>query len=221
MEKPKIVLKIKVKQFSAILALAKSVYENMNGNPNFIAPNPSLSVLQTDIADLTDAIAKWGVVGNRGSHADHVDLENKAAQLHRLLWQFANYCMNTVSQTVPVEDQASVLISSGFPLKKPRTPQGALEMVQNFHRFIARKVRRGNVKLRWAKPLNVTTITNVKCYKVYRSATNDFAAAVCIKHVTAATYTDAPGAGAWYYWVVPFNYMGNGVTSKAVVAKVV
>ena len=64
-------------------------------------------------------------------------------------------------------------------------------------------------------PLNVTTHTNVRCYDIFRNASNDFATAKNIKSVSAATYTDAPDAGTWFYWVVPVNYMGYGVTSHA------
>ena len=219
MEKPTIVIKLKVKQFSAILALAETVYENLNGNSHFVSPNPSLAALQAGIINLTTCLERWGVKSNRGSHEDYVNLENAARQMHTMLGQLARYCESTTRTNVPVGDQEAVLSSTGFALKKPKTPQGVLEMVQNFHRFIARNVKQGNVKLRWEMPLNVTTHTNVKCYDVYRNTTNDFATATLIKTVTTGTYTDAPDAGKWFYWVVPVNNMGYGVTSHVVVAR--
>jgi hypothetical protein len=220
MEKPSLVLKLKVKLFSAILQLAERVHDHLNGNVNFTSPAVGLPTLQAGINDLSDAIAKWGPAGNRGSHADHLNLEVAAVRMFALLGTLARYCESTARINVPIGEQAAVMATSGFALKKQRTPQGALEMAQNFHRFIAANMKHGGVKLRWVKPLNVITHTNVKCYKVYRSITLDFSTATYLKSPTTTTFTDYPGAGAWFYWVVAHNYVGDGVLSHAVKVQV-
>lgn len=138
-----------------------------------------------------------------------------------MLRALSAYCMNTVSQNVPYGEQASALLSSGFTLKRQKAPQGRLEMVRDFRRFIAANLRWREVKLRWKRPLNVRTHTNVSSYLVFRNSVPEFATAIQIDCVTATTITDAPGVGNWFYWVVPFNCMGNGVTSQAVRVTVV
>ena len=217
--KTTIVLKLKVKQFSAILALAERIFEYLNGNIHFVSPSPGLATLNAGINELRDAIAKWGQQGNRGSHLDHVNLELSALKMYNMLWSIAEYCENTVLLNVPDGERAAVLVTSGFTLKKAKTPQGRLEMVQNVHQFIARNVERTHVKLRWEKPLNLFTHTNVKGYKVSRSSHNDFATAKELAIVTATTYTDIPGAGDWFYWITPLNYMGEGVTCQSIMIK--
>ena len=119
--------------------------------------------------------------------------------------------MSSVSADLNNADQEVALVTSGYSLKKERMPQGMLEQVQGLHEFIARNVRRGYVKMRWSKPLNITTHTNVKGYLMYRGAVNDFATASFVTCVTKNTFTQAPGIGTWYYWVVAVNNMGNGL----------
>lgn len=221
MKKPVIVTKLKVTQFSAIKSMAESVYASMRFNSNFVNPRPSMPVLKAAMADLGEAIERWVKPGNRGSHADYVHLQRAAIRLHKLLTQLAAWCMASIDPDLPYPEQRSVLVTSGYPLKSDGSPQGVLEMVQNLRRFIARNVRQGQVKMRWEKPLNVTTITNVKSYLVFRSLTNDFATASVIASVSKTTYTDAPGIGDWYYWVVAVNNKGNGVKGDALMARVV
>jgi hypothetical protein len=220
MEKPSLVLKLKVKQFSAILQLAERVHDYLTGNANFVSPVITLAKLQSGINKLSDGIAKWGPAGNRGSHADHVKLEEAAIRMFDMLGTLARYCESTARINFPIGEQATVMATSGFALKKQKTPQGMLQMAQNFHRFIAGNIRNGGIKLRWEKPLGVITHTNVKSYNVYRNTAPDYATATYLKSPMATTFTDYPGSGTWYYWVVAFNYMGEGVLSQVIEARV-
>lgn len=220
MSKPIIVIKLKPKDFRGILNLAEGVYENMHLNPNFISPQPTLAALQAATADLTDALAIWGDTGNRGSHAAYVNLTVKAGRLHKMLTQLGDWCMSSVDADIPYPEQSVILGSSGFALKNAKSPQGVLEAVQDFRRFFARTVKENQVKLRWKKPLNVAVNNNVKAYVVYRSATNEFSAAIIIGVAALTTYIDEPGAGTWFYWITPVNNKGQGVKSEVVTARI-
>ena len=80
------------------------------------------------------------------------------------------------------------------------------------------------IKLRWEKPLNVTSRNNVRSYRVLRGTTSVFSAAVEIGNPTATTFTDTNSTGVvqtWYYWIVPVNSAGNGAPSEVVTVTVV
>jgi hypothetical protein len=79
------------------------------------------------------------------------------------------------------------------------------------------------VKLKWEMPLNITSVTNVKSYRVLRGTTNVFSAAVEIKVTTATTYVDTNSTAltqAWFYWVVAVNSAGDGAPSEVVAVNV-
>ncbi len=114
---------------------------------------------------------------------------------------------------------ASIIGTSGYDLKGTGTPQGVLQKVQNFHRFSSRQLAVNQLKLKWKKPLNVTTPSNVQDYKILRSATVDFTTAVEIGATTTTSFvvsniTSAPQT--WTFWVVAFNSAGPGVPSDPI-----
>src|ERR1700679_769412 len=137
MNKPIIVIKVKPTQFRALVALADSVYEGMHLHPHFVSPQPTLAELNAASADVKEALAKWGEPGNRGSHFDYVDLTAKAFRLHNIVTQLGEWCMSSMDPDMSWTDQRVILNTIGFPLKKTKTPQGVLEQVQGFRRFIA------------------------------------------------------------------------------------
>jgi hypothetical protein len=192
----------------------------MNLNNNFINPQPSMAIIMASTDDVTEALGKWGPVGNRGSHQDYVVLQLKSKTLHMRLTQLGAWCMSSLDVGLSYADQAAILVTSGFPLKNPGAHVGKLEMVQGFHRVFAGNLNEWDIKLKWSKPLGVATITNVKSYIIYRNTTNSFSTSSVIAAVPNTTYIDVPGTGSWFYWVVPVNNMGNGVPSQAVIAKI-
>ncbi len=216
MDKPIIVVKVTAKQFKALVLLIQHVILNMTSNLNFLVPSPTLLALQSALDDLNAALTLWGPKGHRGGHDAYVSLIAKAVYAHTLITQEADYCMTAVNPTLTFEAQTVILSSSGFTLKNARTPQGILQMVQNFHRFISRAVGLNQVKLKWKKPLNVTSRANVKGYKIYRNSVNIFSTATIINSIGITSYIDTPASGSWFYWVVPYNKNGDGIPSTVV-----
>lgn len=222
MGKPIIAIKLRVTDYSGLTELGNRIIANMTGNANFATPMPALAVLQTAVTDVENGIAKWGPQGNRGSHADVVDLRQKAITLAQTLKSLSQYVQN-VAQTAAGSDyptMATIITGSGFALANARTPQGVLQAVQNFHAAVSPRYNQNQVKLMWRKPLNVTVRSNVKDYRILRGTSPVFSAAVQIASSTRTSFVDTNTTGVtqtWYYWVVPVNSAGDGHISEAVI----
>jgi hypothetical protein len=111
----------------------------------------------------------------------------------------------------------------GFKIKRPKSKPKALQMVQNLRNFISRSLTSFSIKLKWSKPLD-TDRADVKGYIIQRSNVPEYpvspegsrAIANVIGLVPNTSFIDEdPLAGANYYWVTPYNALGNGVTSAA------
>jgi hypothetical protein len=221
MSKPIIAIKLEPKNYAGFVNLGNRVFASMTGNLDFPTPAPALSVLQTNITSVVNAIAAWGQKGNRGSHDDLANLRQQSIALAQTLKSLSQYVQNT-AQTASGSDypaMTAMITGSGFQLASPRSPQGILQAVQNFHLFISRRFNPNQAKLKWKMPLNVTSKTNVKSYAVYRGTTPVFSAAVQIAAPTKTTYVDTNTTAApvtWYYWVVAVNTAGDGAISEVV-----
>jgi len=79
----------------------------------------------------------------------------------------AQYVQNTAQIAAGSDYPAmgAVITTSGFQLSNTKNPQGVLQMVQNFHNFVSRKLNINQVKLKWKKPLNTQSAGNVKSYQ--------------------------------------------------------
>ena len=95
MRKPVISIKLTARMYAALVNLGNRVVASITGNASFATPTPTMTVLQTAITDVENAIAKWGPKTNRGSHADLVDLRLKARLLADMLKSLAQYVQNT------------------------------------------------------------------------------------------------------------------------------
>ncbi len=216
MNKPIISIKLSPRDYSGLVDLGNRVFASMTGNLNFLTPIPTLLSVQSSITSVVTAIGVWGPRSNRGSHFDLVDLREKALTLHQLLKSEAQYVQIT-AQLAAGSDyvaMATIIQSSGFQLANTKTPQGVLQMVQNYHYFVSRKLTRNQVKLSWKKPLNVATVGNVKNYKVLRGTTNVLTAAVEIGSPTRTSFIDTNTTGVtqtWFYWIIPNNAFADGV----------
>ena len=225
MRKPVIAIKLSPRNYAALADLGDRAVTSMTGNASFATPSPALTNLQIAITDVNSAITKWGQKGNRGSHADLVDLRVKARLLADMLKAEAQYVQNTAqgAASTDYDAMAAIIVSSGFQLAGDRNPQGVLQKVQNLHQFISRKLNRNEVKLKWKKPLNVTSKSNVKEYKVLRANSTDIATAVEVAIVTKTSFIDSNNTGnvaAWTYLVIAYNAAGAGVTSDPVTVAV-
>ncbi len=221
MSKPIIAIKTRVTAYAALVNLANRVVTSLSGNLNFTTPSPTVLALQAAITDVVNAIALWGSKGNRGSHLQLVDLKNKALTLSQMLKSEAQYVQNTAQLAAGSDypTMAAILVSSGFQLANTKTPQGVLQIVQNFHNFASRTLNKNQVKLKWKKPLNTATAGNVKSYILYRGTTAIFSAATVLATTTKSSYVDTNTTAAsvnWFYWVRAVNTDGDGVVSDAV-----
>ena len=209
------------------LSLSKLSYANLAAFSQTIAsgftsqvtdyptPNPAMSALTADINVLNTAVTKWGVKGNRGSHADHVALKDAANTVRNDLRMLADYAQNKKP------DDTTSWIAVGFKIKRAKSKPVALEMVQNLRNFISRDIPAPGIKLKWKKPLG-TDSTDVKGYVVQRNNVPTYPVSVdgsrglanVIGLVPNTSFIDSvPFVGANYYWVTPFNTVGYGVTS--------
>lgn len=221
MSKPIVAIKLSKTNYAGLVNLANRVFASMTGNLNFTTPSPTLASLQTATTDVTNAIGVWGPKGNRGSHADLVDLRQKALTLSQILKSEAQYVQNT-AQTAAGSDyvaMGAIIQTAGYQLANAKTPQGVLQMVANYHQFVSRKLNNNQIKLKWKRPLNTTSPSNVKSYTVYRGTTAMFSAATVLATTTKTTITDTNATGAvqtYSYWVVPVNTAGDGVMSDVI-----
>ena len=214
MAKPVIAIKLSKTNYSGLVNLGNAVHAGLTGNLDFTTPLPALTVLQSNIDAVIAAIATWGTKGNRGSHNDLVTLRNDALTLSQTLKSLSQYVQNT-AQTASGNDypgMTAMILSSGFQIKNPRTPQGVLQMVQNFHNFVTRKINGNQVKLKWKKPLNTTSAGNVKSYTIYKGVTPAvFSTSTVYATTTKTSFIDTNSGSAtatWAYWIVPTIRLG-------------
>ncbi|MFI5159451.1 MAG: hypothetical protein ACHQF4_11335 [Sphingobacteriales bacterium] len=182
---------------------------------SFPTPLPSLATTNGLNATLLADIAAWGAVGARGSHAQLLSLRQSAQAVYNALVQLANYVQNTVDPTTTYAAQAAFIALSGFGVKNPPVPQGPLAAVQALHQLIQPRVSQYSPKLKWKRPIGVTSPGNVKAYQIYRGATAVFGASQLIATSTKTSFVDqsaAPGA-SYYYFVLGINTAGKGAPS--------
>ena len=218
---PTIVLKANATQYSKLVNLGNTVVTGLSGNLNFLSPAITVLSLSTAVTNLVLAIGVWGPKNNRGSHATLVDLKQKALTLHNLLKAEADYVQTqaTIAAGNDYTLMATIIASSGFSIMASKHNQGVLSTVQHFGFMASGSLNRNQVKMVWAKPLDVTTPTNVRGYNVYRSATNSFAGAVQINTVVKAEFIDTNNTGAtvtWFYFVAAVGSAGQGAVSTPI-----
>jgi hypothetical protein len=144
--------------FPALAAFAQTIHDGFVALAlDYPAPNPAPAAFQSDLDDLNDAIAKWGVKGNRGSHVDYLALVAAATVVRNDLRMLADYAQN--KQPNNPDSWAAV----GFKVKKAKSIPQPLQVIQNFRHFISRAIPSPNIKLRWKRPLN-TQRGDVKGY---------------------------------------------------------
>ena len=185
---------------------------------DYATPNPAMAAYQGDITALKKATTAWGVKGNHGSHLDHLTLIDARTVVRNDLRMLAEYAQNTKPNN-PTSWSAV-----GFKIKRPKSAPKPLEVVQNFRNFISRKVASPDIKLRWKRPLD-TMPADVKGYIVQRNNTSVYplgtdgsrGVANIIGYVPNTAFIDEkPLVGENFYWVTPYNSVGLGATSAAV-----
>jgi hypothetical protein len=152
----------------------------------------------------------WGVVGARGSHNDLLNLRASANALYNLLVAEFNYVQNIVDPTTSYADQDAFITSSGFSTKNSPTPQGVLAQPENFHQMFSPGVSIYTPKLKWKKPLGVTSPNNVKLYKLYRRTGTALPAVIATTTKTSFIDTTAVANTSYSYAASAVNTAGEG-----------
>jgi hypothetical protein len=225
MRKPLVVINLSPRMYAKLAGLGNAVVAALTANLHFTTPAVPLATLTGAVTDVEDAIAAWGPRKARGSHDELLTLRDKALTLHQLLHSEAEYVQLTAQTTAGsnYSEMAAILGTSGYELKGDPNKQGVLQMVQGLHHFASRKLAQNQVKLKWKRPLNVTSGNNVRDYRILRGTTADFTAAVEIGSTTRTSFIDTNDTAAtvkWTYWVVPFNNAGPGVPSDGLTISV-
>lgn len=217
MARPQIKIGVRVTQYDAVRTLGQTVVLSMTGNLSFPTPSPLLATLQSAVTALSNAIAAWGPAGNRGTHEDLINLRAASFTLRNLLLQEAAYVYNQVDPTADYLTQAAFILSSGFQVKNSPVPQGALGAPQNVHQMFAPNVPIFKFKIKWKKPLGLSSPNNCKSYIIMRSLTDDVNAAVQVGTSTKTSFIDNPpfvsGLTYWYF-VAGNNDSSTGVFSS-------
>jgi hypothetical protein len=208
-QRPTIKLRLGRLSFHDLYDMGQKIHNGLAASADYPVPVPSLLQQQSDNVALEAAIAAWSVKGRRGSHADRIALQDAGNKVKLNLTRLAQYVQNTT----PYDE--SKWIPVGFESKNSRHPQGRLPAVVDLHQVIGNKIQRGEVKLKWKKPLTVSVYGNVKLYKIYRNMNADlFEQATLIATTTKTTFTDTPsGSPMAFYWVRAVNSDGDGVIS--------
>jgi len=216
--KPSATLNTRVNQYTALADLGNRVFVSLTGNPTYATPNPSLASLSAQTTLVEAAITAWGPVGNRGSHAQLLDLRNKCLTLRNMLVAEAQYVTNTAAVAAGNDYvlMATLISTSGFDVKNSPSPQGALAAPQNFHQMFSATISIYTPKLKWKKPIGLKSTNNVKMYHVYRNVTNDIHTATILAETTKTSYIDTAAAPAtiYYYWCYAVNNQGEGAVSS-------
>lgn len=210
--KPMLKMGCRRNQFQAILDLGRFVVTSMTGNANFPTPVPTLVSVTAELDTLETCIDNWGEVGNRGSHAQYLALVSAAQTTFDTLLILMDYVENTAAGDEPA------LISSGYPLKNAPSPQGVLGAPQDGRQLFQPTVPLSTPKIKWEKPLGVTSPGNVKGYKIFRNETGVFDPDDLIGMSTKTSFIDttAEPAKNYTYFVAAYNTAGNGVPSAAI-----
>lgn len=188
----------------------------------FPSPTPDMGVFGSNNLALTNAIAIWGPVGARGSHADHIALLAANAIVYNDLVTLAAYVQSLTDLSQPYTTQATFITLSGFGVKNLPTPQGLLGVPQNFHQVFSNNVDSHTPWLDWKKPTGLTSPNNVASYEVFRSLLNT-QPILSIATTTETKFidTDPTLVGQiWYYWIQAINDAGRGAPTASLLVSV-
>lgn len=207
----KVKLGVRWNQFQLLIDLCRNVVTHMTGNPNFATPTPTLASVTTQTDATEVALNAWGPEGNRGSHADYVALVAAAQALYNLISAEASYVQTTSG------GDPDIIMSSGFSIKNAGSPQGPLGVPQDIQQMFSNTISIYTPKLKWKKPIGLTSPNNVKSYEIFRSGTPVFTNAVLLDSVTKTSFVDTTAAhgNVYYYFVRGINAAGAGAETAA------
>lgn len=195
--------------FNGISILAHAVIIGLTTHPvNYPTPNPSLATLTADVTTLNLCIVNWGLVHNRGSHADWLALVAAADIMRNDLLLEAAYVDNLVDPNIPYPDQVAFILTSGFAVKDLPTPQGVLAAPQDVHRNMNNSISENDIELRWKKPPGLTSPGNVNFYKLLQDGIE-----VATSTRTRITLSGRVHGTNYTFNIIACNDQGDGATS--------
>jgi len=216
-------LGVKISNYAGVLGLGNQVHDDMTTNvADFPTPVPALATLATQLTTLTNAIATWGPVGNRGSHADLVALRVACKAVYDSLLLLAAYVQNLVDLSLSYPDQTAFILLSGFSVKNAPTPQGVLNAPQDLVQIFADDVPLTTPKLFWKKPIGLLSPGNVKAYGILRRVNGSLTAFDDVGASTKTSFIDETCAinTVYEYKVVALNAYGASPASASIVVTV-
>jgi len=202
---------------NSVIDRGNEVFTCMTGNLLFATPSPTLVSLQAAVTDAENKRIARGDVHHHGTSEDVADYHAKIKALFAMLKQECAYVNNTV------QDSDAGLLSSGFPISSDYEHLPVLNAPLNLHRMVQKNIGMEKAKLRWNVPENAAHGQDI-VYRVLRSATSSFTAAILIGEVHKTTYTDNPPvtvATTFYYWVEAITAAGVSEPSDPVTVQIV
>lgn len=185
----------------------------------FPAPPYPLASFTVDVADFQSNIDAWGALGNRGSHADWVNVVASSIQCLNDLEAEAGYVQAIARGSFPgnYASQVATVLLAAMRAKDDSNRLAAWGVVNAFEQLIKPSLQNtGNVYLRWKKP-NVLpgAMSKPPAYNVYISPDN---ITYTFLGATSSTFfVDHPGTGNMkYYKVAPVSSAGEGALSTAI-----
>jgi len=209
MSKRSIALYLQRLNYGDLFKSAQSVHDGFVANvATYPAPPVSTADQQAIIDTMASAIHAWGVKGKRGSRQAHTELVDARDAVREMVKQLAHYCMS-----VTPNDSAS-WEKVGFVTRKTREPANKSQAVQDLRQVTATNIPADIIKLKWKKPLDNERRRPLD-YRVLRSDSPDRDTAREVAVVTKTVFSEvvATRGVVYYYWVVPVNAYGAGVTS--------
>lgn len=222
-QRPQVKINVKQSNYAAVAALGQQIHDQMLANAaDFPVPIPSMATLQTQVTALVAAIANWGPVGNRGSHAQLVALRSATNVVYTSLILLAAFVQNLVDPSLSYPDQTAFILSSGLSVKNAPTPQGVLNAPEGLIQMISPSVPLSTPKLKWTKPVDLLSPNNVKAYRVSRANVGFGQPILVIGYPTKTSFIDesAEGDHQYQYTVAAINSAGIGVESAPIIVSV-
>ena len=207
--------------FQSLADFVAAVILGLTGSVTFPTPPVSLVDLGTHHDTLQDAIDAWGIVGNRGSHAQYVALLSAAQQCIVDMTATAGYVQTTSRTAFPgsISDQTAAVLSAGMRAKNPSNALPTWGAAQNLRQLLKQNLQgSGYILLKWAKPLVLPGAeSKPPAYNVYSAATptDPF---LFIATVSTTSYLDTlAGLGVQkYYTIRAVGASGLGVETAAI-----
>jgi hypothetical protein len=204
MRKFKVKLSLHRKPIEAKVEMGRSIYDSMNGNPDFVSPSPTLVALKS----VTDVLEAAFIERQTGAHIAVAAMHTAEDAFDKLMTALGAYVDNTA------QGNATLILSAGMQTRRPKSSVGIPAKVEGLQGRPLDVL--GMIQLRWKK------VYGKKSYNIYMKVDGESDEQyVLIAQSTKATVVVSGLESAQYYWfrVEAFGAAGKGAVSDA--AKVI